>query len=73
MQTLPPDERRRVLAEDVILDWNLEDERGERQPVSADILGAQEPWFEDTIRGAWYRGLYTPPSPLPEPSKNGAS
>ena len=70
---LSVEEQRRALADDVILDWNFEDERGEKQPVTAGVLAAQEPWFEDSIRGAWFRGLYTPPSPLSESSRNGAS
>lgn len=70
---LTGEEQYRALMGDVVLEWNLEAEDGSPLALTPEALKTQEPWVGQSIYQAWQRGLYTPPSPLSEPSKNGAT
>lgn len=50
-----------ALASEIILSWNLEDDRGETLPVSVESFADMPTWVPMAIRNAWNRGLLTPP------------
>ncbi len=59
------------LVEQVIIEWDFEDEHGRPLGVTVESVQSMEAWVPFAIRGAWYRAALTPPGPLSERSSNG--
>ena len=62
-----------VLCDDVIVSWDLVDERGQAVPVSVEGMGTQPPWVPQAVYRAWVRGLMSPPKALRIASVDGRS
>tara|TARA_R110000824_G_scaffold61083_2_gene162836 strand:- start:1607 stop:2023 length:417 start_codon:yes stop_codon:yes gene_type:complete len=61
------------MAEKIIIRWNLEDEHGDALPITGESFRHFPSWVALYIRGAYNRGVITPPSFLDERSKNGVA
>ena len=55
------DKSNRTFVEEVIQSWNVTDANGDPVPVTMDAVLAMPAWVLPALRGAWNRGLLTPP------------
>jgi len=70
-QSLDGVEQAERFMSDVVIEWDFDGEDGKPLPQTVEALREQEPWVPMTLMRAWYRGLYTPPTPLLNGSKPG--
>ena len=61
------------LVVDNITEWNLDDEDGDRLPVTVEAFKTQDKWFQATVIDAWIDQMVQVKDPLDRPSSSGPS